>query len=212
MGIRVARVARRLIFHPDGRAETVDRVLSSIDKYGYVANRQLPVKGVAEDRAPNPTTVEGDKIANTHGAMLNFHLLLRSQRLYEVDHPQRIATLGMAYDSLRSVVVRHKFELQVMRDGLVSSALGDILLPDATGEMLALSNALRQAGIRRISFLPKVSQEELDILAELIKVSLMTVGQANAAPTDTQPFGQSSGRGARKQRITKPWARGMPGG
>jgi PilZ domain len=176
----------------------VDRVLSSIDKYGYVANRQLPVKGVAEDAAPNPTAVEGGKIANIHGAMLNFHLLLRSQRLYEVDHPQRIATLGMAYDSLHSVVGRHKLELQVMRDGLVSSALGDSLLPDATGEMLALSSALRQAGIRRISFLPKVSQEDLDILAELIKVSLMTMGQANAAPTGAQPSGQSSGRAAAK--------------
>jgi len=176
----------------------VDRVLSSIDKYGYVANRQLPVKGIAENATPNPTAVEGDKIANIHGAMLNFHFLLRSQRLYEVDHPQRIATLGMAYDSLHAVVGRHKLELQIMRDGLISSALGDRLLPDATGEMLALSTALRQAGIRRISFLPKVSQEDVDILAELVKVSLMTMGQASAAPTGAQPSGQSSGRAAAK--------------
>jgi hypothetical protein len=145
--------------------------------------------------------VEGDKIANIHGAMLNFHLLLRSQRLYEVDHPQRIATLGMAYDSLHSVVGRHKLELQVMRDGLVSSALGDSLLPDVTGEMLALSSALRQAGIRRISFLPKVSQEELDILAELIKVSLMTMGQASAAPTAAQPSGQAGAKTADKETV-----------
>jgi len=143
--------------------------------------------------------VEGDKIANIHGAMLNFHLLLRSQRLYEVDHPQRIATLGMAYNSLHSVVGRHKLELQVMRDGLVSSALGDSLLPDVTGEMLALSSALRQAGIRRISFLPKVSQEEVDILAELIKVSLMTMGQASAAPTAAQPSGQAGPKTADKE-------------
>ena len=177
----------------------MDRVLSSIDKYGYVANRQLPVKGVAGDAAPSPMAVEGDKIANIHGAMLNFHLLLRSQRLYEVDHPQRIATLGMAYNSLHSVVGRHKLELQVMRDGLVSSALGDSLLPDVTGEMLALSSALRQAGIRRISFLPKVSQEEVDILAELIKVSLMTMGQASAAPTAAQPSGQAGPKTADKE-------------
>jgi hypothetical protein len=143
--------------------------------------------------------VEGDKIANIHGAMLNFHLLLRSQRLYEVDHPQRIATLGMAYNSLHSVVGRHKLELQVMHDGLVSSALGDSLLPDVTGEMLALSSALRQAGIRRISFLPKVSQEEVDILAELIKVSLMTMGQASAAPTAAQPSGQAGPKTADKE-------------
>jgi PilZ domain len=179
----------------------VDRVLSSIDKYGYVANRQWPVKGVDEDVAPNPTAMEGDKIANIHGAMLNFHLLLRSQRLYEVDHPQRIATLGMAYDSLRSVVGHRKLELQVMRDGLVSSALGDSLLPDATGEMLALSSTLRQAGIRRISFLPKFSQEEVDILAELIKVSLMTTGQASAAPTAARPSDLAGAKTADNEAV-----------
>ena len=179
----------------------MDRVLSSIDKYGYVAKRQLPVKGVAGDAAPTPTAVEGDKIANIHGAMLDFHLLLRSQRLYEVDHPQRIATLGMAYDSLHSMVGRHKLELQVIRNGLLSSALGDNLLPDATGEMLALSSALRQAGIRRITFLPKVSQEEVDILAELIKVSLMTMGQASAAPTAAQLSGQAGAKTADNEAV-----------
>ena len=166
------------------------RVLSSVDKYGDVSRRQALLKGtpspesaVGVDAVPNPTAVEGDKIANIHRALLNFYLLLRSQRLYEVDHPQRIATLGLAYESLRSVVERQKLELQAMRDGLASAALGDALLPDATGEMLALSSVLRQAGIRRISFLSKVSQEEVDILAELIKVSLMTMGQAATEQT-----------------------------
>jgi PilZ domain len=168
----------------------VVRVLSSIDKYGYVAKEQSPAKGVAVDAAPNLTAVKGDKLANIHGALLDFYLLLRSQRLYDVDHPQRIATLGLAYDSLHSVVERHKLELQAMRDGLAFSALGDGLIPDATGEMLALSSALRQAGIRRITFLPKVSQQELDILAELVKVSLMTLGQTSTVPTAAQPPGQ----------------------
>jgi hypothetical protein len=169
------------------------RVLSSIDKYGYVAKRQSPVKGtpsqenaVAGDAAPNPTAVEGDKIAKIQRALLNFYLLLRSQRLYDVDHPQRMATLGLAYDSLRSVVDRQKLELHAMRDGLACPAFGDANLLDATGEMLAISSALRQAGIRRISFLPKVSQEEVDILAELIKVSLMTTGQTTAPQTSAK--------------------------
>jgi hypothetical protein len=166
----------------------VVKVLSSIDKYGYVAGRHSAVPGapsaesaVAGNAAPNPMAAEGDKIANIHRALLNFYLLLRCQRLYEVDHPQRVATLGLAYDSLRSVVEPRKLELMVMRDGLTSSALGDALLPDTTGEMLALSSALRQAGIRRISFLPKVRLQEVDILAELIKVSLMTMGQGQTA-------------------------------
>ena len=183
------------------------RVLSSSDKYGYIAKRQSPVKGtpspesaVAVDTAPNPAAVEGDKIANIHRALLNFYLLLRSQRLYEVDHPQRITILGLAYDSLRHIVERQKLELRVMRDGLASSALGDALVPDATGEMLGLSSALRQAGIRRISFLPKVSQEEVDILAELIKVSLMTMGQTSAAPTAAQTSAKTSDNEAKGTR------------
>jgi PilZ domain len=65
-----------------------------------------------------------------------------------------------------------------MRDGLASSALGDALLPDSGGEMLALSSVLRQAGIRRLSFLQKFRLQEVDALAELIKVSLITMGQA----------------------------------
>jgi hypothetical protein len=178
----------------------VVRVLSSTDKYGYVSQRQSAVKGtlspesaVAANAEPEPASVQGDKIGNIHRALLNFYLLLRSQRLYEVVHPQRIATLGLAYDSLHSVAGRHKLEVQVMRDGLASPALGDANLPDASGEMLALSSTLRQAGIRRISFLPKVSEEEVDILAELIKVSLMTIGQTTTA----QASAKTSSDGAR---------------
>src|SRR3984893_83329 len=164
------------------------RVLSSIDKFGYVAQRQLPVKGtpspesaVVANAAPSQMAVDAAKIANIQRALLNFYLLLRSQRLYEVDHPQRITTLGSAYDSLRAVAGRQILGLHVMRDGFTCPTFGDALLPDATGEMLALSSALRQAGIRRISFLPKLSQEEVGILAELVKVSLMTMTQTAGA-------------------------------
>jgi PilZ domain len=161
------------------------RVLSSIDKRGDFAKRQpspnttpAPEFGAAVNAAPNSTAVEGDKAENVHRALLNFYLLLRCQRLYEVDHPQRTATLESAYESLRSVIGRHKLEVHVMRDGLASSALGDALLSDSGGEMLALSSVLRQAGIRRLSFLQKFRLQEVDALAELIKVSLITMGQA----------------------------------
>jgi hypothetical protein len=155
-----------------------------MDKYGDIAKRQAtlqgtpaPARAIAAEAAANPAATEGDKIANIQRALLNFHFLLRSQRLYESDHPQRIAALGLAYDSLQSVLERQKLELHVVRDGLASPALDNTLVPDATGEMLALSSALRQAGIKRISFLPKVRLQEVDILAELVKVSLMTMGQ-----------------------------------
>lgn len=161
------------------------RVLSSIDKRGDFAKREPSLSttpaqeiGAAVNAALNSTAIEGDKTENIHRTLLNFYLLLRCQRLYKVDHPQRTATLGSAYESLRSVIGRHKLEVQIMRDGLASSALGDALLPDSSGEMLALSSVLRQAGIRRLSFLQKFRLQEVDALAELIKVSLITMGQA----------------------------------
>jgi PilZ domain len=179
----------------------VVRVLSSMDKYGDVAKRQsvlqgppAPARAIAGEATASPAAVEGDKIANIQRALLNFHLLLRCQRLYEVDHPQRISTLGLAYDSLQSVLERQKLELHVVRDGLATPALDNTLVPDATGEMLALSSALRQAGIKRICFLPKVRLQEVDILADLIKVSLMTTGQvttgqASAKTSDNKAAG-----------------------
>ena len=177
------------------------RVLSSMDKYGDVAKRQsvlqdtpAPARAIAAEATANPAAAEGDKIANIQRALLNFHLLLRCQRLYEVDHPQRISTLGLAYDSLQSVLERQKLELHVVRDGLACPALDNTLVPDDTGEMLALSSALRQAGIKRICFLPKVRLQEVDILADLIKVSLMTTGQgttgqASAKTSDNNAAG-----------------------
>jgi hypothetical protein len=167
----------------------VVKPLSSIDKRRDIAKREpsvdstpTPERVNAVNAAPNGTGVEGNKIASINRALLDFYLLLRCQRLYEVDHPQRIATLRLAYESLCSVVGRHKLELHVMRDGFVSSTLGDAPLPDTTGELLALSSMLRQAGIRRFSFTQKFRLQELDALAELIKVSLMTMGQAITGP------------------------------
>lgn len=162
-----------------------------MDKYGVVP-RSSTVTGPAPVKRegavdPSDNAVRDDRISNIRTALLNFHLLLRCQRLYEFDHPQRIVTLRLAYDSLRSAVGANKLELHVMRDGFASSALGEGYLPDSSGEMLALSSSLRQAGIRRLSFLPKVRQEEVDILAELIKVSLMTTGQASSGqPSSVQ--------------------------
>ena len=40
--------------------------------------------------------------AEVHQALKNFHLLLRSERLYEKDHPQRLDSLDSAYDTIRN--------------------------------------------------------------------------------------------------------------
>lgn len=78
------------------------------------------------------------------------------------------------------------------------SALGDSLLPDATGGDAGVLERVTAGRIRRISFLPKVSQEEVNILAELIKVSLMAPGQTSTAPTTAQSSDQASGKAGAK--------------
>src|SRR5450631_217335 len=131
-------------------------------------------KAISFHQPRPPAAVEAGKIEIIHGALLNFYLLLRSGRLYDANHPKRLATLEATYDALRKVAARDKLEVRVERDGLAVSRLGTGHLPDTRGEMQALAIVLRQAGIRRISFIHKLGLEELNILAELIKVSLMT--------------------------------------
>ena len=104
----------------------------------------------AELRAP--AIADDRKNADIHRALLDFHLLLRCERLYEKNHPQRIATLNATYESFHRAVLRDKLEILVERDGLAVPRLGKANLPDARGEMQALSGVLQQAGIRRLLF------------------------------------------------------------
>jgi hypothetical protein len=119
---------------------------------------------------------EERKLNGIHHALLNFHLLLRSERLYDKNHPQRLKNLETAYDSFRTALGREKLELRIERSGLAvaSPSVFAAHLPDQRGEMQALAAVLLQAGIKRISFLPELSLRELDNLAELIKVSLIS--------------------------------------
>jgi PilZ domain len=127
-----------------------------------------------------PTIVDDRKIADIHRALLDFHLLLRCERLYDKNHPQRITSLNTAYQSFHRAALRDRLEILIERDGVVIPRIGKENLPDARGEMQALSSVLQQAGIRRLLFTSNFRLEELDILAELIKVSLVTPRQPRA--------------------------------
>jgi hypothetical protein len=107
-------------------------------------------------------------------ALRHLHLLLRSERLYEKDHPQRLDSLDSAYDSLRDAnEMMGGLEIRVERGGLVAPRLGDAHLPDARGEMQALAMDLHRAGIQALAFLKKFHVGELDTLARLVKESLL---------------------------------------
>jgi hypothetical protein len=106
--------------------------------------------------------------------MRSLHLLLRSERLYEKNHPRRLDSLDGAYDSLRNTAdILGGLEIRVERGGLVVPRLSDSHLPDARGEMQALARDLQHAGIGTLLFSKKFHVGELDTFARLAKASLL---------------------------------------
>src|SRR6267143_5035004 len=121
----------------------------------------------AKAASPDHRTVE------VHRSLRNLHLLLRSERLYEKNHPQKLDSLDSAYDSLRKMTELHGgLEIRVERGGLVVPRVSDAHLPDARGEMQALAADLQRAGVHALVFSKKFHVGELDTLAQLMKASL----------------------------------------
>jgi hypothetical protein len=107
-------------------------------------------------------------------ALRNFHLLLRSERLYEKNHPRLLDSLDGAYDSLRQITESLEgLEIRVERGGIVVPRLGEGHLPDARGAMQLLAVDLQRVGIWSLAFSRKFHVGELDTLARLMKESLL---------------------------------------
>jgi hypothetical protein len=121
-----------------------------------------------------PGTGQESKAEEVHYALRSFHLLLRSERLYEKNHPRRLDRLDGSYDSMRSVVANlGGLELRIERGGIVAPKISDAHLPDGRGEMQALAMDLQRAGIQSLAFAKKFHVGELDTLAQLLKASLL---------------------------------------
>jgi hypothetical protein len=121
-----------------------------------------------------PASATDHRAIEVQRSLRNLHLLLRSERLYEKDHPLRLDSLDSAYDSIRSTTeILGGLEIHVERGGLVVPRIGDAHLPDARGEMQALATDLQRAGIHTLAFLKKFHVGELDTLARLVKTSLL---------------------------------------
>jgi PilZ domain len=130
-----------------------------------------PVAPAVRELKPSPPD---PKIMEVHGALRNLHLLMRSERLYEKNHPQRLDSLDAAYDCLRNVTeILGGLEVRVERGGLVVPRVNDEHLPDARGEMQAFASELQRAGIHSLVFSKKFHVGELDTLAQLMKASLL---------------------------------------
>jgi hypothetical protein len=114
------------------------------------------------------------KVNEVHRALRSLHLLLRSERLYEKNHPRRLDSLDGAYDSLRNTAdILGGLEIRIERGGLVVPRVSDAHLPDARGEMQALARDLQHAGIGTLVFSKKFHVGELDTFARLAKASLL---------------------------------------
>ncbi len=111
-------------------------------------------------------------------SLRELHLLLRSARLYDRQHPRLLQSLDSAYESMRSIVANmNGLEIRVERSGLVAPKLNDSLLPDARGDLFALAKDFQRFGIYNLVFAPKFHVGELDTLAQLAKASLLKSGQ-----------------------------------
>jgi hypothetical protein len=121
-----------------------------------------------------PAVATDHKGIEVQKALRNLHLLMRSERLYEKDHPRRLDSLDSAYDSIRSATeTLGGLEIRVERGGLVAPRLGDAHLPDTRGEMQALAVDLQRAGVYALLFSKKFHVGELDTLVRLVKASLL---------------------------------------
>src|ERR1700740_27919 len=137
------------------------------------ASRQVTAAPMTAISALSPADSD-KKSAELHRALRNFHLLLRSERLYEKNHPQRLGSLETAYHSLRQITqTLGELELHVERGGIEAPGVGQGHLPDARGEMQALAADLLRAGIRSVVFSRKFHVGELDTLTQLMRDSLL---------------------------------------
>jgi PilZ domain len=107
-------------------------------------------------------------------ALRCLHLLIRSERIYERNHPRRLQSLDTAYETLHDFTgALNGIEIHIERGGLVAPKLSDAHLPDARGEMQSLALDLQRAGIQALGFGRQFHVGELDTLAQLFKASLL---------------------------------------
>ena len=107
------------------------------------------------------------------------HVLLRSARLYERQHPRMMQSLDTAYESLRRMVSSlNGLEIRVERAGLVAPRLSEEPLPDPRGDIYEFAKDLQRAGVQNLTFAKKFHVGELDTFAQLAGRTLLQSDQS----------------------------------
>ena len=133
---------------------------------------------VASIAAPSGSNSD-HKAVEVLRALRDFHLLLRSERLYDKNHPSRLDSLDTAYDSMRQITESLEgLEIRVERGGIIAPKISAGHLPDTRGEMQALAADLHRVGIWSLAFSRKFHVGELDTLARLMKQSLLELDES----------------------------------
>jgi len=142
---------------------------STLTPIGHWLVTSIPTPSAANPEHKAPEVIR---------SLRDFHLLLRSERLYDKNHPSRLDSLDSAYDSLRQITESLEgLEIHVERGGIVAPKVGDRHLPDTRGEMQALASDLHRVGIWSLVFSRKFHVGELDTLARLMKQSLLELDE-----------------------------------
>ncbi|PYX53176.1 MAG: hypothetical protein DMG76_26655 [Acidobacteria bacterium] len=110
----------------------------------------------------------------------DLHILFRSERLYQRNHPRVLESLELAYEQLRSFAfAMNGIALRVERSAIVMPKLSEAPLPDVRGELQALAIELQTAGIQTLIFERRFHVGELDTLAQLLKTALLKSEQSS---------------------------------
>ncbi|MGC1620173.1 MAG: PilZ domain-containing protein [Candidatus Acidiferrum sp.] len=134
-------------------------------------NASRPASHGAHEAASSPPDA---RTAGIIHALRCLHLLIRSERIYDRNHPRRLQSLDTAYETLHDLAgALDGMEIHIERGGLVVPKLNDAHLPDLRGEMQSLALDLQRAGIQSIAIARQFHVGELDTLAQLFKASLL---------------------------------------
>ncbi len=107
-------------------------------------------------------------------SLRSLQVLLRAVRLYQKNHPKALESLEAAYESLREAAgALNGLEVRIDRGALIAPKLDAMPLLDQHGELAALAEDLRRAGIQSLFFAQKFPIGELDTFAHLVHASLL---------------------------------------
>lgn len=135
---------------------------------------RVSAKPVPDSNRVESTARSDARIGDIHRALRELHVLVRSTRLYQRNHPRVLESLDAAYESIRELAaLMGGLELRVERSGLVVPKLNEAPLPDLRGDLEALAADLQRAGIQTLVFERRFHVGELDTLARLMKTSLL---------------------------------------